>query len=110
MYNLKNDRYRRARGGKAFIVEIGCAACGFLVLVYQKDGDGQLKRCYLNRILAPADLERLQHNPQMQSPGVVPQLICRNCRVVIGSAIRHHDGRIAFRLRQGYFTKQRVTS
>ena len=110
MPEFKKDRYLRARGGKAFFVEIFCGKCGTKLLLYQKDGDGQLKRCYLNRIFWPPELENLQRDPLMQEPKNVPPLACSNCKIVIGMAIHHHSGRIAFRLRPGYFSKKRITS
>lgn len=110
MFELKNDRYRRARGGKAFVIELQCSKCTAIILIYQKDGDGQLKRCYFNRILAPAELERLQHNPNIRQPNDAPKLVCPQCRLVVGAPICHHDGRLAFRLRLGSFLKKRLTS
>lgn len=107
---LKNDQYRKARGGKAFVVSVICTQCENEVLVYQKDGDGQLKRCYLNRILSPESLEGLQHNTAIQHQKDLPDLCCPTCDVVLGSPIRHHDGRLAFRLRQGFFKKKRLTA
>ena len=108
MYVLKNDRYRKARGGKAFVVSISCSNCQAEILVYQKDGDGQLKRCYLNRILSPKSLEKLQHDTSIRRPRDLDDLCCPTCGVVIGSPIEHHDGRLAFRLRQGFFQKRRL--
>ncbi len=110
MYELTNDKYRKARGGKAFVISVDCATCGGLVLDYQKDGDGQLKRCYLNRILAPESLAALQHQSRLRAPEDLERLTCTECKTVIGSPIRHHDGRLAFRLRQGFFTKRRHTA
>jgi len=107
---LKNDVYRKARGGKAFFMRLFCAKCTAEVFLYQKDGDGQLKRCYLNRIFEPPELERLQHDIRLRDPEHIPALTCRTCKTVLGMPIRHHDGRIAFRLRQGFFTKKRVPS
>jgi len=104
---MKNDRYRRARGGKAFMVNILCSRCGHCLLYYQKDGDGKLKRCYLNRIFAPDKMAELQKG--VQNPLVIPKLVCESCGTVIGSAIRHHDGRIAFRLRPDYYIVKRIT-
>ncbi len=108
MEKLKNDKYRKARGGKAFMIEVSCATCQEHLLRYQKDGDGPLKRCYLNRITAPAALATLQHHPAMRDPERVPPLSCPKCHTVIGVAILHHDGRVAFRLRQGFFAKKRL--
>jgi hypothetical protein len=104
---MKNDKYRKARGGKAFMIKLYCL-CGNELLHYQKDGDGKLKRCYLNRIFGPENLEKLQYDPKFLISQNVPDLVCTSCNTVIASAIRHFDGRIAFRLRQGLFTKKRV--
>jgi len=106
MVKMKNDRYRKARGGKAFMIKLFCL-CGAEVLHYQKDGDGKLKRCYLNRIFGPAHIEKLQHDPTYSDPKNVPPLVCPICGTVIGVAILHFDGRVAFRLRQGFFSKKR---
>ena len=110
MVQLKNDIYRKARGGKAFFVLLFCAKCMTEVLLYQKDGDGQLKRCYLNRIFEPPELERLQHDIRLKNLEDFPALTCPTCKTVLGMPIRHHDGRIAFRLRQGFFAKKRLPS
>ena len=107
---LKNDRYRKIRGGKAFVVKVCCGKCGERVLTYQKDGDGPLKRCYLNRIMDPPKLEKLQYEHAASSPSAVPPLVCPACTIVLGMAIRHHDGRLAFRLRPGFFFKKRIAS
>ena len=104
---LKNDRYRRARGGKAFLVQVHCSDCKKVVLLYQKDGDGRLKRCYLNRIMAPPELERLQRSKD-KNPERLPKLACVRCEVVLGTGIRHHDGRLAFRLHPNFFFTKRI--
>jgi hypothetical protein len=106
MTKMKNDKYRRARGGKAFMIHLICK-CGAEVLYYQKDGDGRLKRCYLNRIFAPAHLEQLQHGSQAVAD--VPALTCPGCKIVLGTPIVHHDGRTALRLRPGFYTVRRDT-
>jgi hypothetical protein len=105
---LKNDRYRKARGGKAFWVNLFCSSCGSKILLYQKDGDGMLKRCYFNRIFWPQQYEKLQHE-RSKDVEKYPPLSCESCGEVIGMPITHHDGRLAYRLRQGSFTKKRQT-
>lgn len=103
---IKRDRYLRVRGGKTRILDIFCSACNTLVLTYQKDGPGQLLRCYLNRIFAPPELERLQHDPAITEPAHMPALVCPSCKSVIGTPMRHFDERLAFRLRKGtYYAK-----
>jgi len=48
---LINDRYRKNRGGYSRLLNISCQKCGVLVCKYQKDGPGNLRRMYLDRIL-----------------------------------------------------------
>lgn len=99
---LKTDRYRNARGGRAAIEAVVCSSCGQRVLLYQKDGIGQLRRCYFNRILEPAELAlacRDEHYKQA--------LRCTSCGALIGVPMRHTDGRPAFRLLPGAFLRDR---
>ena len=107
MYELKNDKYRRARGGKAVFIDILCAKCNGLVMVYQKDGEGKLKRCYLNRIFFPLELERLQYSPAVKTTKDFSALFCKTCKQLIGSPMLHHEGRLAFRLFPGSYFKTR---
>ncbi len=50
---LKNDKYKRARGGYSRLLHISCQKCGASVCDYQKDGAGALRRMYIDRISAP---------------------------------------------------------
>lgn len=100
---LKNDRYRKVRGGKAKILNISCAKCGTLILKYQKDGDGSLHRCYLNRIIAPEKLVGLDNAYSQQKE--MTNLICEKCGSLIGTPMKHSDGRLAFRLIKGNYSK-----
>jgi hypothetical protein len=47
---LKNDRYKKARGGWSRLLDISCGKCGKHICLYQKDGPGNLRRMYLDRI------------------------------------------------------------
>ena len=89
---LIKDKYSRARGGKSKLAYVTCVKCGKKVLLYQKDGPGWLKRCYLNRIFWPEKYETLQHNKQIKTTGNTPKLLCLSCRTVIGLPVRHKDG------------------
>ncbi len=51
---LKNDRYRKARGGYSRLLVVSCQKCGAAVCRYQKDGPGILKRMYVDRISDPS--------------------------------------------------------
>lgn len=105
---MKKDKYLRARGGTARMLDIHCARCTTWVLKYQKDGVGQLLRCYLNRIFAPLELVALQHNPAIREPKDMANLVCPKCNTVIGTPMRHEDGRLAYRLMKGAYAKKIV--
>lgn len=50
---LKNDKYKRARGGYSRLLQINCQKCVSLICTYQKDGAGNLRRMYVDRINNP---------------------------------------------------------
>ena len=50
---LKNDKYKKARGGYSRLLQISCQKCGSLICQYQKDGAGNLRRMYVDRISNP---------------------------------------------------------
>ncbi len=106
-FRLKNDRYRKERGGTARFLNIGCAACGTWVLLYQKDGPGNFLRLYLNRIFAPPRLSELQGRADIQCPQDMENLTCPQCRQLIGTPMRHLDDRLAYRLHKGSFFKKK---
>lgn len=103
---MKKDKYLRARGGTARMLDIHCARCDTWLLRYQKDGVGQLLRCYLNRIFAPQEFAAIQRNPAVKEPKDMPNLPCPNCKTVVGTPMRHVDGRLAFRLVKGTYSKK----
>lgn len=107
-FKLKNDKYRTARGGEAHLLNVFCAKCNITLLKYQKDGIGDLLRCYLNRICYPSELEKLQREPAISDPKQMPNLECSKCKTVIGTPMQHIDGRLAFRLRKGMYYKKRI--
>lgn len=107
MKKFKQDKYRRMRGGKAMMLQIFCANCGTKIMEYQKDGEGYLHRCYLNRIIAPPHLQVLQNDPTIHEIKDLPALICNSCNTVIGSPMRYIDGRLAYRMRPGLFSKKK---
>jgi hypothetical protein len=47
---LLNDKYRKARGGYSRLLNITCQKCDATICRYQKDGPGNLRRMYLDRI------------------------------------------------------------
>lgn len=103
---MKKDKYLRKRGGTAQMIYIICAKCGEKILYYQKDGIGWLKRCYLNRIFAPPNLEKLQHDDSIKTPEDMPDLICK-CGNLIGRPMIHKDKRLAFKMERGSFKRKK---
>lgn len=67
-------------------------------MLYQKDGEGFLVRCYLNRIFAPQELEHLQRSRSVKEPKDLPALRCPSCDALLGVPARYKDGRLCFRL------------
>jgi hypothetical protein len=103
-FKPKKDKYLRERGGTAKIIKVSCMNCGKVIFIYQKDGPGWLKRCYLNRILEPEVYKNLQKNPSIKEPSDLKNLTC-TCGEIIGSPIKYKDGRLAFRLLKGKFKR-----
>lgn len=106
-YKIKKDHYRKVRGGKSTVLDISCSNCNDVVLIYQKDGDGGLLRCYINRIFSPDIYVTMNNDPRISEPKDLPNLICGKCGSLIGVPMRHSDGRLAFRLRRGAFKKSK---
>jgi hypothetical protein len=50
---FKNDRYKKVRGGYSRFLQIACQKCNFVICKYQKDGSGNLRRMYMDRIVEP---------------------------------------------------------
>ncbi len=50
---FKNDRFRKNRGGYTRLLKISCSKCDSLICFYQKDGPGNLRRMYVDRIINP---------------------------------------------------------
>ncbi|MFA5743185.1 MAG: hypothetical protein WC921_04355 [Candidatus Paceibacterota bacterium] len=104
MREIKRDKYFRDRESTFVILSIGCAKCGKRILLYQKDGRGGLKRLYLNRILAPEILASLQD--AIRDAKEMKILKCE-CGADIGIPMLHREGRLAFWLIHGAFSKNK---
>lgn len=105
-FRLKNDRYRKERGGMAKFLNVSCTFCDTWLLLYQKDGRGNLLRFYLNRIFVPSSLAELQ-NRDFQRFQNMGNLICHQCGNLIGTPMLHSDNRLAYRLKRGSFFKEK---
>jgi len=93
---LKQDRFQKARGGHARIVEISCKRCNAFVALYQKDGSGLLKRMYVDRIIKFGDVAG-------------KNLFCSACKSVLGVRYMYKkEKRVSFRLFAGAVAKKVV--
>ena len=50
---FKNDKYKKSRGGYSRLLNISCEKCGEHICLYQKDGPGNLRRMYCDRVIEP---------------------------------------------------------
>lgn len=111
-FTFKHDRYT-ARRGKPKMIEIHCRHCNHYLMTYQKDGEGNLLRCYLDRIHAPEELQKLQN--RRFDVNDFPSLRClnRKCQSKIGIPMDYQfkdfktqkitERRSAYKLIQGRF-------
>ncbi|OGZ57379.1 MAG: hypothetical protein A3F94_00515 [Candidatus Spechtbacteria bacterium RIFCSPLOWO2_12_FULL_38_22] len=91
---LKNDKFKKSRGGYSRWLLISCEKCKNSMFTYQKDGSGILKRLYFDRIVG-LDSKNFGN------------LICRKCRIVIGTPIIYKkEHRKAYRLFVGAIEKK----
>ena len=95
-FTLKKDTYRKNRGGYSRFLNIFCHSCKTHLLLYQKDGPGELKRMYLDRIIAPKI-----------SPSKNNEFVCPSCKKIIGTFYTYEkEKRRAVRLYQGSIFKK----
>ena len=102
-FSLKRDKYKSARGGYSRLLSVCCRKCESIVVVYQKDGPGNLRRLYLDRIFAPDSLVGLQNLKLSE----IPVFKCKKCLEVLGTPyIYTKEKRKAFRLYQDSVVKR----
>ena len=94
---LKDDKFKRNRGGHSRLLDITCAKCKEHLFYYQKDGPGILKRLYLDRISGNKENKK--------------QLVCDNCSKFLGVwYIFKKEKRPAYKLFVGSVSKKIVSS
>lgn len=102
----KKDRYSNARGGGSQFLDLFCSNCGMHLVLYQKDGPGQLLRLYLDRLVEPEELSSLQSAVFAKSD--MPNLRCHKCDALVGVPMVYRpEDRLAYRLIQGSFRKKK---
>ena len=103
---FRRDRFYRARGGTATMLRIECGRCGGYLCLYQKDGNGRLRRLYWDRVFnatfATAYTARASRS-QMQAA------VCRGCGHVVGLPMTYaRESRLAWRLVPGAVHRTRL--
>ncbi len=97
---FQSDKYKKARGGKSRWLQIFCEKCEELLVKYQKDGPGILKRMYLDRMMGVDTGKWLKEN-----------LVCSKCETVLGVPIIYKkEDRPAIRLFAGAVGKKIISS
>lgn len=104
-HKTKKDKYYKARGGTAQFLDIFCSKCNAYVVLYQKDGPGNLFRLYIDRIFESDIMENLQG---IKNKSNLPTLKCSKCGNIIGiPMVYEREKRLAFRLIRGTTIKRR---
>ncbi len=100
---FKKDIYWKSRGKYSRCLKICCRKCGHLIMTYQKDGVGNLRRLYFDRIFSPDNLANLQ-NKKLEKISV---LKCARCKEILGVPyVYRKEKRKAFRLFQDAVVKK----
>lgn len=99
---FKRDKYKSARGGYSRLLTLHCRKCETIFAEYQKDGPGNLRRLYMDRIIFPPKLVNLQ---KKDIKDITP-LKCPKCKFLIGIPyIYKKENRKAFRIFQDALIK-----
>jgi hypothetical protein len=93
---LIHDKYRKARGGYSRLLEISCEKCGMKVCNYQKDGPGNIRRMYIDRISNPKVSLAAKH------------IFCPNRHLLGVKMMYEKEKRLVFRMFQDAITKKVV--
>ncbi|MBI3633014.1 MAG: hypothetical protein HY226_01860 [Candidatus Vogelbacteria bacterium] len=95
---IKNDKYKKARGGYSRLLKIFCEKCSEEICLYQKDGPGVIKRMYVDRMI----------NTKVSTSG--KDLKCPNSHTLGVKFIYEKENRLAFRIFVAAITKKMVKS
>ena len=99
-YSPRQDKFTEARGGWSTLLSIFCARCKTEVLLYQKDGPGELKRMYLDKIIAPDALANKVATYSVISG--MNELSCPNCNSLMGiPMVYEKESRLAYQVAEG---------
>lgn len=102
-FKFKEDKYQRTRGKYSRLLKISCRLCGKEVCIYQKDGSGNLRRLYFDRIFSPKKLTDLEFKHLLK----IKALKCPHCKEELGTPyVYQKENRKAFKLYQDTIIKK----
>ena len=81
VFKFKKDKYRTNRGNRSQLINLYCRVCNRFIAIYQKDGPGNLRRMYLDRIVYPKILIGLELKPIKK----IKVLRCLHCKEDLGT-------------------------
>lgn len=91
---FKEDTFKQSRG-KSHLLDIKCRKCENHICYYQKDGPGNLRRMYTDRIIRNDFSDK--------------ELKCKKCGEILGTKITYQsEDRPAYRLYADAVTKKIV--
>ena len=100
---LKRDKYKSARGGYSRLLNLHCRKCNTIFAEYQKDGPGNLRRLYMDRIIAPQKIVGL-HKKSIKD---ISPIKCPKCGFMVGVPyVYKKEKRKAFRVFQDAIVKK----
>lgn len=102
---FKSDKFKSKRGGRSQLLEISCRKCNKVVLHYQKDGPGGLRRMYMDRILFP----EFYFENQYKKISDIKPLSCFSCSEILAHPIVYKkEGRLAYRVFVDSLVKKKI--
>jgi len=102
-FEFRIDKYKNARGTHSRLLNLYCRVCKNKIAIYQKDGPGNLRRLYLDRIFYPKNLTNLESKPWHK----MLTLKCSKCKEDIGTPyIYKKERRKAFKVYQDAIIKK----
>ena len=98
-FNFIFDESTSVRGDPVML-EISCRKCSNWVMDYQKDGPGNLLRCYVDRIYHPRALREKQFT--YRNITTIESLQCSNCASVLAIPIIYRRTKPSLEIRAAY--------
>ncbi len=104
-HKVIKDQYYRSRGSTASFIKIVCAKCKNPICDYQKDGNGNLHRLYVDRIVNSPFVVK----EPIADIGKIPNLKCSCSAIIAVPMVYKREGRLAFRLIHGSINKIKIS-